>query len=239
MISLQILGDIETSSESEQREPGVRSRKWRASVFTIVAPRFSTPEYGEQAQAGMVTYTRETCSKFSHEVLSGRLAPFLSATPDLARHLHPFGGTLGRERGAESLSSLAEPLARALATENVTGKTRGARRGGRILAGVALRLVGGDFPDTEICLRREPPHPREALPTSDIDFPGENRIEVYLRYSTDSGRKRERCGREGSRTLSFSSSPHFYLHCPCTSLFLFFHVAMDVLILSFGKNYYI
>lgn len=58
-------------------------------------------------------------------------------------------------------------------------KTRGARRGAQILAGIALRPVGRDFPDTEICLRREPPHPREALPTSDIDFPGENRIEVY------------------------------------------------------------
>lgn len=28
-------------------------------------------------------------------------------------------------------------------------------------------------------------HPREALPTSDIDFPGENRIEVCLWYATD------------------------------------------------------
>lgn len=50
----------------------------------------------------------------------------------------------------------------------------------RNFTGVALPPVGGDFPDTEICLQREPPHPREALPTSDIDFPGENRIEVYL-----------------------------------------------------------
>lgn len=74
----------------------------------------------------------------------------------------------------------------------------------------ALRPVGGDFPDTEICLRREPPHPREALQTSDIDFPGENRIEVYLRYSTDSGREREkgRGGREGGKQDdSFRPSP--------------------------------
>lgn len=68
-----------------------------------------------------------------------------------------------------------------------------------------LRPVGGDFPDTEICLRREPPHPREALPTSDIDFPGENRIEVYLRYSTDSGGKSER-GERGKQDDSFRPS---------------------------------
>lgn len=199
VISLQALSDAGTQKRVAGIRGGAKSKVARIGIYDRSAP--TSLEYGEQAQAGMVTYTRETCSKFSHEVSSGRLAPFLSATPDSARPLRLFGGTLDRDHGDESVSSLGPELS--TRRKNATGKR--ARRGARILAGVALRPVGGDFPDTEICLRREPPHPREALPTSDIDFPGENRIEVYLRYSTDSGGKGER-GEGGKQNDFFRPS---------------------------------
>ena len=164
----------------------------RVGIYDRGAP--ASLEYGEQAQAGMVTYTRETCSEFSHEVSSGRLAPFFSAAPDFGStpsplRQHPRSGPRRRELLFSSEIVRASPsLPR---DKKRDGKTRGARQGAQILAGIALRPVSKDFPDTEICLRREPPHPREALPTSDIDFPRENRIEVYLRYSTDSRRVEE------------------------------------------------
>jgi len=40
------------------------------------------------------------------------------------------------------------------------GKRAAVRSDARNFTGVTLPPVGRDFPDTEICLRREPPHPR-------------------------------------------------------------------------------
>lgn len=115
--------------KSEQRwiRGSVKSKVARVGIYDRGAP--ASLEYGEQAQAGMVTYTRETCSKFSHEVSSGRLAPFLSAAPDSARHLHPFRRhPRSVDRGGEDLSSLAGPGV-AAHDEKRDGKTLGARRG--------------------------------------------------------------------------------------------------------------
>jgi len=175
------------------------------------------------------THTRNVLQVLARGLV--REVNFLSAAPDLARQ--PLPPRPGPRRREPLLSSgIACAGTSSPHDEKRDGKTRGAIQGAQILAGVALRSVGGDFPDTEICLRREPPHPREALPTSDIDFPGENRIEVYLRYSTNSGKG----GRERDdyflsslfvpTSLSLSSS---YL------LFFSFHIAMDDLLL-FKRN---
>lgn len=122
VISLQALSDAGTQKRVAGIRGGSRSRKWRASVFTIVAPRLLS-NMASRRKRGMVTYTRETCSKFSHEVSSGRLAPFLSAAPGLDStpsplRRHPRPGPRRRERGL--LSGGPEHATR---RKNAMGKT--------------------------------------------------------------------------------------------------------------------
>lgn len=81
-LSTSSTADAETQKRAAGMRGGAKSKVARVGIYDRGAP--ASHEYGEQAQAGMVTYTRETCSKFSHEVPSGRLAPFLSAAPDSA-----------------------------------------------------------------------------------------------------------------------------------------------------------
>lgn len=226
VISLQnssVRGD-----EQRKRAAGIRggakSKVARVGIYDRGAPAFLPGIWRAGASGGWSHTHAKRAPSFSHEVSSGRLAPFLSAAPDSTRHLRPFGGTLG----GESLSSLARPLARVLATKNMTGKRAG--RGAQISTGVALRPVGGDFPDTEICLRREPPHPREALPTSDIDFPGENRgvstIFHWFRKGEGEGWQEEKqndCFRPLSSTLRlYLYSLYLLFFFPSIVMYLFY-----------------
>lgn len=174
-VSPNFLPDARVGKREQQKFENA-SRKWRASGFTIVAPQLpSIWRAGAGRDTGCIhthTYTHAHTqnvppSSPSHEVVKEvsspsqlyRLSPVIVAAP-----------TTDPRRSSSSRSLVRSRVLSRKATENACSFSET-----RNFTGVALQPVGGDFPDTEICLRWEPPHPREALPTSDIDFPGENR----------------------------------------------------------------
>jgi len=131
-----------SATATERKGKGGTSQKWRAT--DLRGWRLSHPQYGAERRC-------RVCTQCAFRVLVGSLGEVS----------YPSGCTVTHDTPGTAFFFLQGPLHGWSDTfAEADGKRAAVRSDARNFTGVTLPPVGRDFPDTEICLRREPPHPR-------------------------------------------------------------------------------
>jgi len=133
-------------ARAQQRKSAKVARVESGARRDLRGWRFGHPQYGAGRR---------------RRVRTRRALRVLALVGSLGEVNYPSGCTVTHDTPGNAFLFLERPLHGWSGTlAEADGKRAAVRSDTRNFTGVTLLPVGRDFPDTEICLRREPPHPR-------------------------------------------------------------------------------